>query len=369
VAIELPPPASAAVASDAGDRLASLMDEPVTEGLSEMLAELLDRTAEFASLRPRVEATYRALLELGELERAAQLAEVARTVAVDPRRPPEARAAAEACLATLTGPDHMSPLVDALEQTSASAAVAAQRLLEALGPAVIRTFLLALAEETDRARRRRLLDLLGAIGLAVVPDATLLLSDERWYVVRNMVLLLRTVGDRGSLEAVRRLALHTDLRVRLEAIKTLLEFKDERSRALLEAAINDADPALSEAAIELSGEYGIGEAREPLLVLLAGSDLRGRRRGARLKALRALADLGDTAVLPRLRHFFEEPLLPLVAVEERRAAFRSLEAYPAEARRCWIDIGLGSRDALIRSVCWRIFRLDSPDAAGGETPA
>lgn len=370
VSIELPPAASdAAPAADAGDRLASLMDEPLTEGLSDMLAELLDRTADLATLRPRVEGTYRALLGLGKLERAAQLAEVARTVAVDPRRPPEARAAAEACLGALAGPDYMSPLVDALQQTSASAAVAAQRLLEALGLAVVRTFLLALAEETDKARRRRLLDLLGAIGLAIVPDAVRLLSDDRWYVVRNMVLLLRTVGDRTSLEDVRRLALHTDLRVRLEAIKTLLEFHDESSRELLETAINDPDPELSEAAIELTGQYAIAEAREPLLALLGGSDLRGRHRGARLKALRALGDLADPDVLPRLRRFFEEPLLPLVAIEERRAAFRTLEVYPPAARRPWIEGGLTSRDALIRSICWRIFRLDSPEPSAGEAPA
>jgi hypothetical protein len=71
----------------------------------------------------------------------------------------------------------------------------------------------------------------------------------------------------------------------------------------------------------------------------------------RLKALRALADLGDPAVLPRLARFFREWPFPLAALEERRTAYRLLASYEAAARAPWIAQGARSRDTLIRDIC------------------
>jgi len=85
--------------------------------------------------------------------------------------------------------------------------------MDALGKAAARGFLVALAEEQDKSRRRRILDLLVSLGPVIVQPATELLSDERWYVVRNMIVLLQRVGDASALPEVRRCAEHYDLRV------------------------------------------------------------------------------------------------------------------------------------------------------------
>ena len=88
---------------------------------------------------------------------------------------------------------------------------------------------------------------------------------------------------------------------------------------LLEKAINDPDLKLAEAAIVLAGSYGIKEATDPLLGVVDGYDLMGKRRTLRIKALKALGDLGDPTVLPRLDRYFRSPLLTMVSLEERRA--------------------------------------------------
>jgi hypothetical protein len=101
----------------------------------------------------------------------------------------------------------------------------------------------------------------------------------------------------------------------------------------------------------LTGQHGITEATDLLVEILRRWDLLGRRRSMRLKALRALADLGDPAVLPRIAHFFREWPIPIVALEERRAAYRLLGSYDEAARAPYVARGERSRDAMIRDIC------------------
>ena len=68
-------------------------------------------------------------------------------------------------------------------------------------------------------------------------------------------------------------------------------------------------------------------------------------------ALRALADLGRAEVLPRIAHFFREWPVPVVALEERRAAYRLLGSYDEAARAPYVAQGERSRDSMIRDIC------------------
>jgi hypothetical protein len=84
----------------------------------------------------------------------------------------------------------------------------------------------------------------------------------------------------------------------------------------------------------------------------------------RLKALRALADLGDPAVLPRLGRFFREWSFPLVAIEERRSAYRYLSSYDPGARAPWVARGEKSRDAVIRDICRGLAKAGAASPSG-----
>jgi hypothetical protein len=179
-----------------------------------------------------------------------------------------------------------------------------------------------------------------------------------------MVLLLRRVQDRSAMSEIRRCADHPDLRVRLEAIRALFAFDSKVPRDLLARTIHHPDPRLAEAAVLLTGQHGITQATDLLVEILLRWDLLGRRRSLRLKALRALADLADPAVLPRLRRFFREWPLPLVALEERRAAYRFLYAYDAGVRAP----GQRSRDPVIRDICRGLAKASAATSPSGDTP-
>jgi hypothetical protein len=223
-------------------------------------------------------------------------------------------------------------------------------LVERMGPTAVPHLLDVLARTENRRMRFRLLDLLGKVGHAVARDATALLADGRWYVVRNMLLLLRRVGDERSIPAVRRCVEHPDLRVRLEAIHTLFAFDREVPRGLLRRALHDPDLRQAEAAMELAGKYGIAEAVEPIVDYLRAWDPFGKRRAVRLKGIRALAAIGNPAALEGLGRFRARFQLLPPAIEERREIYRTLPAYPEESYQEWIASGLRSRDAEIRRL-------------------
>jgi hypothetical protein len=229
-----------------------------------------------------------------------------------------------------------------------------EQLLEILGTAATRNLLMALAEESNRSRRRRILTFVSSLGSVIVPEVKPFLTDKRWFVVRNMLVLLRAIGDRSLLPEVRKIAAHPDIRVRLEAIRALMALELTPPVGLLEEAIGDPDPKVAEKAIILVGNYGIKEAVAPLMRIVDGNDVFGARRTLRLRALKALGDLAEPHALPRLQRFFTDSILPWPSREERRAAYESLAGYPASARAPFVARGLKSRDAYVRQVCEKI---------------
>src|SRR5262249_60947305 len=122
----------------------------------------------------------------------------------------------------------------------------------------------------------------------VVPEQSPFPADPHWSVVRNVIALLRTVGDRSTLPTVRQLMAHHELRVRLEALRSLLDLDPQVGRQALLSAIADTDPRAATAAAELAGQRGDPTLMTPLLGVLASWDLLGRRRAVRLAAPHAL---------------------------------------------------------------------------------
>jgi hypothetical protein len=305
----------------------------------------------------RVEGPYRRLLAAGRLRDAARVAERVRRRATP--RGPSAAPFREA-LERMSDRAAVDALVGALPAMRDDAAGAFPALLGFLSPTAVGHLLDALAEAEDRRVRLRILELSAKLGWLVGREAETRLSDPRWYVVRNMLLLLRKVGDVKSVPAVRGCVDHPDLRVRLEAIHNLFAFDASAPRELLTRTLEDPDPRQAEAALELVGQYGIAEAVGPIVAFLQARDPLGRRHGARVKAIRALGALGNPVALAGLDRYRSRFQLSPSALEERREIYRTLAAYPEEARRPWIESGLRSRDAEIR-------RLSSvlASAAGG----
>ena len=336
-----------------GERVATLTDEAVDRQLAETLFDLLGRYQDekAAPVLARLNQLVQGALARGSLDEAAFALEGMTRLAADEAVPERTRAALRAQIERLADPETLSVLAASLGATPGPATV---QLVRLLGPGAIRSLLQVLVQEKVRVRRRRIFDLLTALGADVVPEATQWLMDPNWYVVRNIIALLRTVGDRSSLPTVRRLTGHADLRVRLEALRSLLDLDPASGHDYLVSAIADPDPRAATAAVELAGQRGGPAMVEPLLDVLRPWDVRGRRRVVRLAALQALGRVGRPEALPRLARFFRERWVPFGSRAERRAAYESLQGYAPDVRAWLVMRGLRSRDQEIRAVCERL---------------
>ena len=337
-----------------GDRVETVAEDALRRQLFETLLALLFSPAAGSrnpeSALRRIEVLFREYTDANRFEEAvecvAHLRHLRRTTASE-----GLKEAINRSIARLASHKSIQGLIENIATASPEQVEELKRLTKALGPLALRELLIALTEEDNRSRRRHLFDFVVGLGPIIVPEVVAFLKDERWYVVRNMIVLLRTVEDRTSLPEIRRHANNPDLRVRLEAIKTLLAFDPKVPRELLKRAINDPDPKLAEAAIALVGSYAIGEGVDSLLEIVTTRDLFGRRRRIRLSAIRALGDLGDPRALLELKTFFVDSILPWPAREERRAAYESLSGYAVEDRALWVERGSRSRDPVIRRTC------------------
>ncbi|MEO6259769.1 MAG: HEAT repeat domain-containing protein [Thermoanaerobaculia bacterium] len=329
---------------------------PAARQAAQVLLDLLSNLGPSrtpAAILQQLETIFRTYLAAGDFTDAVAILDEIREIArVTPND--ALRMAIEASTTRIIEGDTIAVLVELVHKSPPDAVQRLHRLIEVLGSSVLRGLITALAQENHRGRRRRLFDFVASLGPPIVPAATSFLADERWYVVRNVLVLLRTVHDRSSLPEVRKLARHADLRVRMEAIKSLFALDTSVPPTLLDELFGDPDKKLAESAIALVGSHGIREAVNPLLRLLHGSDFFGARRGIRMKAIRALGEIGDPTALSGLQPFLISSRLPWPAKEERYVAWSSLEHYPQEARRPFVEKGLRSSDLKVRAICERL---------------
>ena len=182
----------------------------------------------------------------------------------------------------------------------------------------------ALAAADDRTTRRKLLDCLVHAPIDLGPLIVARLGDERWFVERNLLVLLERRGRFPEGFSPAPWTTHRDVRVRREAIRLQLRVPNERSRAI-RAALEDQDPRLvhrglaalqqvcPDELVDLVAAVGVDETASDELRVLAARAL-GRCNDHRaLTVLVQLTDGGRT-LLGRQRLNRRSPVA-LAAVE------------------------------------------------------
>ena len=124
---------------------------------------------------------------------------------------------------------------------------------ETAGAEVIPMFLDLLETEENLSVRKRLLGLIVQCGSAVIPQAVQRLKSTKWYVVRNMLVLLRDLRAKEALPEIARCMQQDSPKMRmavLQAIEALGKGTEYFYQAL-SIALKDQDPALFRKAISL----------------------------------------------------------------------------------------------------------------------
>ncbi|MBD3297213.1 MAG: hypothetical protein GF341_01030 [candidate division Zixibacteria bacterium] len=78
--------------------------------------------------------------------------------------------------------------------------------------------------------------------------------DKRWFVVRNVAMVLGEIGSHRALTFLKRSAKHADSRVRLETLKSLQNIDAPESHKTMLEYLNDNDESLRRRAVRALGE-------------------------------------------------------------------------------------------------------------------
>jgi hypothetical protein len=113
-------------------------------------------------------------------------------------------------------------------------------LLPFMTPQGYEPLLDALSSSQSRATRRKILERLAAASFDLSEAVGARLSDQRWWVQRNMLVLLERYGRVPAGVSMTEWGAHADPRVRCEAIRVQLAMPGERDAAI-RAALGDAD--------------------------------------------------------------------------------------------------------------------------------
>ena len=151
-------------------------------------------------------------------------------------RPHASCEAADGFLSRLTSPEAIRSVL-AREPLDVAGLDA---MLPRLSPDGYKQLLDALASSENRTTRRRLLDRLASTTVDIGALVLAHLDDERWFVQRNMLLLLERLGHVPEGFSPAHWTTHPDARVRCEAFRIQLTIPDERGFAVA-AALHDVD--------------------------------------------------------------------------------------------------------------------------------
>ncbi len=233
-----------------------------------------------------------------------------------------------------------------------------QKLIVSIGEPFIEPLLDHLAQEENLSIRYFYIDCLLRNGEAAREPILARLYDARWYFVRNLVLILRKLGNPSVPPSLRRLLRHPHAKVREEVLKTLLEFKDPDADRMILADLSSKDKAVRLNAAILAENSQSRPILERLLEILKKGDFFGSEMELKKRVAQSLAKIGSPTALPELEKILESSnLLQRGALKQLKVEIiKSLESCPGPAVLALLDRLSHSRDGELASLAALTFK-------------
>lgn len=184
-----------------------------------------------------------------------------------------------------------------------------QQMLLLLGEEAMEHLLNTLINTEESYARRQIFNTLALFGERLRLEAEKRLDDDRWFVVRQMVVLLGEIGNIQSVEALKASFSHKDIRIKKEVLKVFGKISSNESRAFLLERLNEANPVLKLQAIVSLGMLKEQTAIEPLGGIALMRDFFNENAEIRKETVRALGLIGSDKAITILRDILKKRVL------------------------------------------------------------
>jgi hypothetical protein len=250
----------------------------------------------------------------------------------------------------------ISKLLEAFNIWGRTQREAALKLARVLKLNLINPMFDALNEDERSSQRKFYLSIMSQMGKDVLQEAVRRLDDERWYVVRNMIYLIKEGRGTEYIKEIRPLIRHKNKKICIEALKTLVHFSTPDAFSHIKLFLRGKDPELKEEAIKISGAYRIKKAVPYLLKILKKQNFLGTELHYKLLAVNALGRIREPSALDTLKKLYSSRALFYKGTLEelKLEIIRSLENYPFKQVGPILDLALVSRNKETRTLAQKL---------------
>jgi hypothetical protein len=171
-----------------------------------------------------------------------------------------------------------------------------EEFVECLDRAAIVPMVKYLGELKTIRARKSIIDALITLGRKDIQAVSKGLDDQRWFVVRNIIYILRKIGDKRSIEYLLKTVKHGDLRVRKEGIRALGELGGHEVIQTLRGCLDDADTEVRISSAKAFGVIGSEVAKKILLDKISDKTFKEREFDEKKEFFEVLARWKDQDV-------------------------------------------------------------------------
>ena len=214
----------------------------------------------------------------------------------------------------------------------------------------------------DRKQRRLLCEILAEMGRQGIDIFSEAMKDMRWYLVRNIVMILGMTKEPASLKYLEEGLRHPELKVRREAVKALVGIQSEETKKLFLMAMNDDDLT-----VRITSLKALRRFKDPALFqVLSGNasrkELKKKSFEEKKEMLETLAVLGGENAFPLLSDLFKKKgLIEKAEITEIRAsAAYGLGLIGTPQALSLLEKETGSRKSILREACLNALK-ESPE--------
>jgi HEAT repeat protein len=341
------------------DIIMECTDEAITDASFDVILELLETNSLDDDLYRKLEARYAELVELfsekSDLENILHLFNALKTQSLQGKCCDHASAMIRS---VFSSEKVNTKVVETLRKYGRKQRDSAYKLTTALQAFIIPYLLNALSEESNTSTRRFLMSLLTSVRNEAIDHIAKRLHGSSWYVLRNMLYLLRECKGRRYKKAVRGFLEHELPLIRLEALRTLLSFQDSEADPYVIKFLNSNVLQLQKGTVRLTGAYRIKKAVPHLIRLLNKKDIRGKSFPFKRGIVRALGRIGDSRAVSHLLNICRaeggiyKDELDKLKVE----IFRTLNNYPATTVGPLLEYGMKSANKEILDISKKLMK-------------
>ena len=187
------------------------------------------------------------------------------------------------------------------------------------------------------------------------------LSEINIQVIKKLLILLQLIGDADIIPHVRAFADHPDITVRLEAISTLLRFKDHDAKALLQKAVFSKDRSESTQAIVLACEYRITDICVKLIFLIRTNIILKKDLAFNELIITEVVKTRDTQIIQHLEKLAGTrwSLFPGRLSRIKMALLNAIELYAPPNAVKLIKMCLYSKNKQIKTLCVELMKRET----------